>query len=109
MHSQSTPGILLQGGTVLQHDGDDQVQVLRDTDILVKGEVIIEIGKGLTVQPDTRVMDCRGKIVSPGFVDTHHHVWQTQLKGRHSDDTLLDYTAKGEPRRTAAFSLIHEL
>ena len=28
-------------------------------------------------------------------IDTHHHVWQTQLKGRFSDDALLDYMPKG--------------
>jgi cytosine/adenosine deaminase-related metal-dependent hydrolase len=33
--------------------------------------------------------------LSPGFVDTHHHMWQTQLKGRHADDLFLDYMSKG--------------
>lgn len=37
----------------------------------------------------------RGKIISPGFVDTHHHVWQTLLKGRHADQTLLQYLPAG--------------
>ena len=26
---------------------------------------------------------------------TNHHVWQTQLKGRHTDHTIVDYTAAG--------------
>jgi cytosine/adenosine deaminase-related metal-dependent hydrolase len=34
-------------------------------------------------------------IVSPGFIDTHHHVWQTQLKGRHANQTLLEYLPNG--------------
>ena len=87
--------ILLQGGTILQHDRNDNISVLRDTDLLIQGEKISKIGRDLAFGPNCNVIDCRGKIVSPGFVDTHHHVWQTQLKGRHSDDTLLDYTAKG--------------
>lgn len=93
----STPvsTILLKSGTILQHDADDEVRTLRDTDLLVVGSTIVKIGKNLAAPADARVIDCHGKIVSPGFVDTHHHVWQTQLKGRHSDDTLLDYTAKG--------------
>jgi cytosine/adenosine deaminase-related metal-dependent hydrolase len=35
------------------------------------------------------------KIISPGFVDTHHHLWQTQLKGRHANELLLEYMASG--------------
>lgn len=31
----------------------------------------------------------------PGFIDTHHHVWQTQLKGRHANQTLLNYFPTG--------------
>lgn len=92
---QSAASVILKGGTILQHGAQDEVHTLRDTDLLVKGGVIAKIGKDLVASPGTRVIDCRGKVVSPGFVDTHHHVWQTQLKGRHSDDTLLDYTARG--------------
>ncbi|KAF7298335.1 Metallo-dependent hydrolase [Mycena kentingensis (nom. inval.)] len=44
---------------------------------------------------ETTVIDCTGKIVSPGFVDTHHHMWQTQLRGRHANDLFLDYMPKG--------------
>ncbi|EXJ62210.1 hypothetical protein A1O7_02643 [Cladophialophora yegresii CBS 114405] len=87
--------ILLQGGTILQHGPDDKVHVLQDTDLLIEGDLISKIGKDLEASPHAKVIGCRHKIVSPGFVDTHHHVWQTQLKGRHTDDTLLDYTAKG--------------
>ncbi|EHY53556.1 hypothetical protein HRR83_003763 [Exophiala dermatitidis] len=94
--ARSAPApILLRGGTVLQYDANDQAHVLKNTDLLVQNGLIAKIGKGLTTPPETKIIDCQGKLISPGFVDTHHHVWQTQLKGRHSDDTLLDYTAKG--------------
>ncbi|KAK4496127.1 hypothetical protein PRZ48_012106 [Zasmidium cellare] len=82
-------------GILLLHDEHDNVQVLRDGDLLIKDNVIAKIGKDIQPNEDTEVIDCRGKIVSPGFVDAHHHVWQTQLKGRHSDDSLLDYHPKG--------------
>ena len=87
--------ILLQRGTILQHNDNDTVDVLRDTDLLIEGSTIAKIGKNLENQPNDRVIDCSDKIISPGFIDTHHHVWQMQLKGRHSDDTLLDYHPKG--------------
>ena len=71
------------------------MHALRNTDLLVKGDRIATIGKDLDVDEDVEIIDCTNKIVSPGFIDCHHHVWQSQLKGRHSDDTHLDYMVKG--------------
>ncbi len=87
--------ILLQNGTVLFHEKDDHVTSLRDTDVLIEGNIIKKIAPSITGDAGTKTIDCSGKIISPGFIDTHHHVWQTQLKGRFSDDTLFDYMPKG--------------
>jgi cytosine/adenosine deaminase-related metal-dependent hydrolase len=87
--------ILLKGGTVLFHESDDHVSPLRNTDVLIEGNIIKKIAPSTTAGPDTKTINCIGKIVSPGFIDTHHHVWQTQLKGRFSDDTFFDYMPKG--------------
>lgn len=87
--------ILLRGGTVLQHNERDEIDILRITDVLIDGGRIAAIGKDLPSSPDMLVLDCTDKIVSPGLIDTHHHVWQTQLKGRHTDHTIVDYTAAG--------------
>lgn len=92
----ASPTILLTGATVLQHDDQDHVQALRDTDILLEANKIKQIGKGLSAPADAEVVDCRGKIISPGFVDTHHHLWQTQLKGRHADHSIFNYLFHGE-------------
>lgn len=70
--------ILLQNGTVLTHDGD-RVIVLKEHDILIVGNTICEIGQRLSLPDGSRVMDCTGKIISPGFIDTHHHLWQTPV------------------------------
>lgn len=90
-----TSSIILQGGTVLYHDDEDYVTALQDTDVLVTANLITKIAKGIEVPEGATVINCKGKIVSPGFVDTHHHVWQTQLKGRHIDETLLEYLVAG--------------
>ncbi|KAL5354533.1 hypothetical protein ACLOAV_000622 [Pseudogymnoascus australis] len=89
-----TSSILLQGGTVLYHGDDDYVTALKDTDILVTGNLILKIGKDIEAPEGATVINCKGKIVSPGFIDTHHHLWQTQLKGPHMDETLLGYMLK---------------
>ncbi|OQV09033.1 hypothetical protein CLAIMM_13215 [Cladophialophora immunda] len=88
--------ILLRGGTVLTHDDNDNVVPLQDTDVLVRDGVIADVGNNISPPAnDTEVIDCKGKIVSPGFVDTHHHLWQTQLKGRHADQGLVAYMYTG--------------
>ena len=91
--------LLLKGGTALIHDADDNVKALK-TDILIEGNKIAKIEPEISALPDVEVIDCTDKIISPGFVDTHHHVWQTQLKGRHADQLLLDYIVTGTYKPT---------
>ena len=80
--------------TVLIHESDDHVRADR-VDILIKGNKISRIAKSIPSESGAEVIDCTDKIISPGFVDTHHHVWQTQLRGRHANDTLLNCITKG--------------
>lgn len=89
--------ILLKGGIVLFHEDDDSISVLRDTDVLVSNSTIRQIAKAISVDDSSKVdiIDCEDKIICPGFIDTHHHPWQTQMKGTHSDDTLVDYFPTG--------------
>ncbi|EPE30951.1 Metallo-dependent hydrolase [Glarea lozoyensis ATCC 20868] len=88
--------ILLVGGTVLVHDQDDH-PIPCEKDVVIEGDVITKIEEKVNVElyPDATVIDCKNKIISPGFIDTHHHLWQTQLTGRHGDDSLVDYMATG--------------
>ena len=87
------PSVLLQGGTVLVHDSDDHVTPIQ-ADLLIEGNKIAKIEKDIQTEA-AKVIDCRGKIVSPGFIDAHRHMWQTQLKGRHANELLLDYIPTG--------------
>lgn len=44
-------------------------------DIIICGEKIVQIGKNLTCDfPDTTIIDCTDKIVTPGFIDQHVHI-----------------------------------
>ena len=91
-----TEQLLLKNATVLQHDENDNVVVLRNADILITDGRITEIGKNIDALNDVSIIDCKNKIVSPGFINAHHHMWQTQLKGLLGDCTMLDYMLQGK-------------
>jgi cytosine/adenosine deaminase-related metal-dependent hydrolase len=48
---------------------------LAGADVLVQGGVIAAVGQGLATTG--RVIDARGCVVTPGLVNTHHHLYQT--------------------------------
>jgi cytosine/adenosine deaminase-related metal-dependent hydrolase len=92
--SNQSSHLLLKNGTALIHGGNDKVNAVR-TDILVSGSKISKIAANISPPPGSEVIDCTDNIISPGFVDTHHHVWQTLLKGRHANHTLMQYLPEG--------------
>lgn len=58
--------ILIQNGTLLCPNGPVKA------DLRVEGETIVQIGPSLPVG-NSRVIDAAGKLVFPGFIDTHTH------------------------------------
>ncbi len=70
--------ILIKNGRVVTAT-DDYV-----ADILVEGETVSAIGKGLQVQADT-VLDASGKLVMPGGIDPHVHL-DMPFMGTYSSD-----------------------
>lgn len=47
-------------------------RVLRDTDVLVRGDRIVDVGRGVRLD-GASVVDLRGKFVIPGLADMHTH------------------------------------
>jgi cytosine/adenosine deaminase-related metal-dependent hydrolase len=73
-----TPRLLLKriDTLVTMVDGEPP---LTDVDLLIEGGRIRAIGRDLEVAPDddTRIIDGSNRVVYPGFVNTHHHLFQT--------------------------------
>ncbi|MDB9782180.1 amidohydrolase family protein [Winogradskyella sp.] len=65
---------LLKGGRIITMNGK---QVIENGDILIENNRIVNIGASgsFTIPNDAKVIDIKGKTVTPGFVDTHAHMW----------------------------------
>ena len=69
---------------------DDQRQELRGADIRIRGGEIIELGQNLAIQGRGEIVDARGCVVTPGLVNTHHHLYQTLTRAvPKAQDALL--------------------
>ncbi len=73
-------------------------------DVLIDDGVIVEVGSGIPAA-EAEVIDCAGKIVLPGFVNSHHHMFQTALRNYWSDALDMDYFLQS---RTGEDALFHQ-
>lgn len=60
---------------------DDSDSIYNNADILINDNVITEIGKDIKCDAGTEIIDCEGLTALPGFVNTHHHLYQTLFRG----------------------------
>src|SRR5688500_2995298 len=68
---------VIRGGAVMSMD--PAVGDFPEADVLVEGKTIVAVGPRLQAGGAT-VIDAAGRIVMPGFVDTHHHLFETALR-----------------------------
>ncbi|HEX9042395.1 MAG TPA: amidohydrolase family protein [Trebonia sp.] len=73
----SHANLLIHGGYVMTMDPAGDIP---GGDVHVCDGVIKAVGRNLDV-PGADVVDAAGKIVAPGLVDTHWHLWNTLLRG----------------------------
>src|SRR5919198_1525905 len=85
---------VIRGGHVMSMDPavGDFVQA----DILIEGKKILAVGPNLQAH-GAGAIDARGCIVMPGFVDTHHHQFETALRSFLADGLLFN---DGKPHGT---------
>ena len=79
--------LLIKGGAVLSMD--PAVGDFDEADILIEGKKIVSVGRNLSAD-DAAVIDAKGMIVMPGFIDTHHHEFETALRGFLADALLIN-------------------
>ncbi len=78
--------ILLKDGIVLSMDS--QVGDFEKGDVLIQGKKIVSVGPNVAAPAHTLVVNATGMIVMPGFIDTHHHQFETPLRSILSDGLL---------------------
>ena len=79
--------LLIRGGHVMSMD--PAVGDIAGGDVLVAGTRIVEVGRDIAAA-EAAVIDARGRIVMPGFIDTHHHQFETALRSYLADGLLFN-------------------
>jgi cytosine/adenosine deaminase-related metal-dependent hydrolase len=86
----SNERLLLKGGTLLRIDKPGSQECVGD--VLVEGSRIAAVEPQISVDTGAcEILDVSGKIVCPGFVDTHRHLWQTPFRYLGADWLIAHY------------------
>ncbi len=75
---------------------DKAVGDFEQADVLIEGKKISAVKPNISA-PNAQVIDASNRIVMPGFVDTHRHMWQGFLR-----NVLPDGSLRRLPQRRAA-------
>jgi 5-methylthioadenosine/S-adenosylhomocysteine deaminase len=94
---------LIKGGAVMSMD--PAVGDFPRADVLIEGKKIVAVGPNLGAD-GAEVIDATGRIVMPGFIDTHHHQFETALRSYLADGTLILDGAPVAESNTAYYTSI---
>jgi 5-methylthioadenosine/S-adenosylhomocysteine deaminase len=78
---------VIRGGAVMSMDPN--VGNFAKADVMIDGTKIVAIGPNLPPGGGTQI-DATGRIVMPGFIDTHHHQFETALRSFLADGVLIN-------------------
>jgi 5-methylthioadenosine/S-adenosylhomocysteine deaminase len=100
-----TPGrrYVIRGGSVMSMD--PQVGDFAQADVLIEGKTIRAVRPNLAAG-NADVIDARGRIVMPGFIDTHHHQFETALRSFLADGLLIHDANSGPSGNTTYYEFI---
>ena len=87
--------LLIQNATIVTVN---KGEILKNSSIAIEGDRIIDIGdsRELSIKyPEVKkIIDASEKVVFPGFVNTHNHLFQTLFKGLGDDMIIADWLKK---------------
>lgn len=79
-------GVLIKNGRVIYGEGFEVVEA----DVLIEENRIVKVAKNITEAADI-VIDAKGKVVSPGFINLHTHSPMGLFRGLADDLPLMDW------------------
>src|SRR5438046_463562 len=89
------PSKVLKNGTVVTFDNATKsIKVLPRASILIIDDRVAAITENadvLSIPSDAEIINVEGKIVTPGFVNTHVHMWQSVFRTLGPDIVLAQY------------------
>jgi 5-methylthioadenosine/S-adenosylhomocysteine deaminase len=90
---------VLRGGAVMSMD--PKVGDFPQGDVLIEGNKILAVGPNLN-GGGAAVIDVSGRIVMPGFIDTHHHQFETAERAFLADAVLIN-DGSGSPSGSTTY------
>lgn len=84
---------LIRNATIVTMNKNDDIVT---GDVMFDGDRIVSVGDRTTSYDPatTTVVEAKGKMLLPGFVQTHIHLCQTLFRGRADDMALMDWLRK---------------
>lgn len=79
---------LIRNAVIMTMNETDEILI---GDVLVTGNQITQIGSNIQATDVDRVIEAGGKVLPPGFIQTHIHLCQTLFRGRADDLELIDW------------------
>jgi len=83
-----TESLLIRDATVVTLDSANRVF---EGDVLIEKGLIAEIAPRITPPSPIEIIEGRGRLLLPGFVQTHVHLCQTLFRGAADDLALIDW------------------
>jgi imidazolonepropionase-like amidohydrolase len=94
----------------------DSGNVLRDQTIIIRGDKIAEVGTGLAIPKDAKVIDLSQMTVLPGLIDCHTHVADGQGSGepfdqlkRSASDVVLESVPNARKMLESGFTTVRDV
>lgn len=78
---------------------DDRRREISDGGLFIRDGFIEQVGSSADLPASAdEVLDLRGHLILPGFINTHHHFYQTLTRaGRERDHSLAIFVASSNP------------